>query len=281
MDKLHKLLITDRRCDVPDFTTDPWRNAILVTPRHGARVLWNSAAMRRHCTETGHRLYVCSAEDGAGRSEVPLTMEERVLVAGMKARDTNKLTERLELAIGMRAMVLMNISTEGDLENGTRGVVVDIKLDPRESVELEQDPDNGAFILKYPPAVILFKPDHCSFPPFEGLPPGVLPILPSRTTFTITKTSGKTRQITRHQFALTPGYAFTDYKSQGQTLEYVLVDLAKPPGGKLTPFNVGRGTVRLLRDFENELFSTHPSLDLAQEDARMDLLTRSTAETNG
>ncbi|KAJ7666329.1 hypothetical protein B0H17DRAFT_1019165 [Mycena rosella] len=37
--------------------------------------------------------------------------------------------------------------------------------------------------------------------------------------------------------AMTPGYAFTDYKSQGQTIEYVLVDLEPPPTSALTPFN--------------------------------------------
>ncbi|KAH9008705.1 hypothetical protein EDB84DRAFT_1281004, partial [Lactarius hengduanensis] len=35
----------------------------------------------------------------------------------------------------------------------------------------------------------------------------------------------------------TTAYTFTDYKSQGQTLECVIVDIAKPPSGSLTAFN--------------------------------------------
>jgi len=31
------------------------------------------------------------------------------------------------------------------------------------------------------------------------------------------------------KLAITPGYAFTDYKSQGQTIEYIIIDLAPPP----------------------------------------------------
>ncbi|KAF9554268.1 hypothetical protein CPC08DRAFT_622265, partial [Agrocybe pediades] len=31
-------------------------------------------------------------------------------------------------------------------------------------------------------------------------------------------------------------YAFTDYKSQGQTIEHVIIDIAKPPSGSLSPF---------------------------------------------
>ncbi len=35
---------------------------------------------------------------------------------------------------------------------------------------------------------------------------------------------------------MTPGYAFTDYKAQGQTIEYLIVDIGKPPTGHLSPF---------------------------------------------
>jgi len=37
--------------------------------------------------------------------------------------------------------------------------------------------------------------------------------------------------------AITATYAFTDYKSQGQTIEYVIVDLGKPASGELNGFN--------------------------------------------
>ncbi|KAF8195698.1 hypothetical protein K438DRAFT_1586944 [Mycena galopus ATCC 62051] len=33
-------------------------------------------------------------------------------------------------------------------------------------------------------------------------------------------------------------YAFTDYRSQGQTIGHVLVDIASPPSGKLSLFNL-------------------------------------------
>ncbi|KAF8893443.1 hypothetical protein BD779DRAFT_1620513, partial [Infundibulicybe gibba] len=47
----------------------------------------------------------------------------------------------------------------------------------------------------------------------------------------------KRHQIHRRQLAITPAYAFTDYKSQGQTIKHVIVDLADPPSGKLSPFS--------------------------------------------
>ncbi|KAJ7250249.1 hypothetical protein C8J57DRAFT_1239235 [Mycena rebaudengoi] len=60
---------------------------------------------------------------------------------------------------GMRAMVITNISTESNLANGMRGVVEKVVLDPHEPAEGPMDPDTGARILRYPPALVLFRAD--------------------------------------------------------------------------------------------------------------------------
>ena len=73
---------------------------------------------------------------------------------------------------------------------------------------------------------------------------------------------------------ITAGYAFTDYKSQGQTIECVIVDLGKSPWGALTAFNAyvalsrscGHSTIRLLWDFKDKLFTMHPFEELRDED---------------
>ncbi|KAJ3924428.1 MAG: hypothetical protein NXY57DRAFT_877323, partial [Lentinula lateritia] len=59
----------------------------------------------------------------------------------------------------------------------------------------------------------------------SGVESGLLPMIPSEARFNIINRNGTKVQITRRQLALTPGYAFTDYKGQGQTIEYVIVDL--------------------------------------------------------
>ena len=76
---------------------------------------------------------------------------------------------------------------------------------------------------------------------------------------------------------MTAGYTFTDYKSQGQTIEYVIIDIGKPPTGSLSPFSVyvalsrsrGRDTIRLLRDFNPNLFQNHPSEALREDMERL------------
>ncbi|KIK81359.1 hypothetical protein PAXRUDRAFT_156284, partial [Paxillus rubicundulus Ve08.2h10] len=83
--------------------------------------------------------------------------------------------------------------------------------------------------------------------------------------------------VTRRQLPLTTSYAFTDYRSQGQTISTVLIDIGTPPTGQLTPFNIyvalsrscGRDTIRLLRDFDERLLTSHPSEYLRVEDARL------------
>jgi ATP-dependent exoDNAse (exonuclease V) alpha subunit len=91
-------------------------------------------------------------------------------------------------------------------------------------------------------------------------------------------------QIDRQQFTLTPAYAFTDFKAQGQTIESVIIDLAKPPLGKIDGFNSyvalsrghGRDTIRLLHDFDEKLFTVHLNEHLRQEDAQLETLEKET-----
>ena len=86
--------------------------------------------------------------------------------------------------------------------------------------------------------------------------------------------------IEQTQYSLSPAYAFTDYKSQGQTIECIIVDLAKPPSGTLTGFNVyvglshshGQKNICLLWAFNHKLFTIHPNEKLRQEDERLHTL---------
>ena len=78
---------------------------------------------------------------------------------------------------------------------------------------------------------------------------------------------------------MTSAYAFTDYRSQGQTLPYV-IDIASPPTGTLSLFNLyfalsrssGRASIRLLRDFDDKLFMASHDPALVDEDERLESL---------
>ncbi|KAF8804767.1 hypothetical protein BYT27DRAFT_7300783, partial [Phlegmacium glaucopus] len=47
--------------------------------------------------------------------------------------------------------------------------------------------------------------------------------------FSPVEVGGEKIKVERRQVAIVPGYTFTNYKLQGQTLEYIIMDLTKPP----------------------------------------------------
>ncbi|KAJ2913508.1 hypothetical protein MD484_g6899, partial [Candolleomyces efflorescens] len=299
MEEFQKLVLTDRRCDVPDFSAPDWKHVVLVTPRHSVRRRWNNLALIKHCAEGGHRRYIIRAEDiDKTTGELP-RIDYRVAIASLKGKEKGKLEDEIEIARGMKVMVVANISTEADMANGTRGTIEDIWVDPDEpgrgwsrpdgqqSGEVDVDrTEDGAYILTKLPLVIFFRPDESTNLQFPGLKPGIIPISPSSESFQVTTASKYQTTIIRRQFALTGAYAFTDFKSQGQTLEKAIVDIATPPGGHQTPFNIyvalsrgrGRDSVRILRDFDHQLFMRHPSEELRSEIARLEGLDAATRQ---
>ncbi|KAI5989031.1 hypothetical protein EDD15DRAFT_2285989 [Pisolithus albus] len=123
----------------------------------------------------------------------------------------------------------------------------------------------------------------------SNLQESVIPIEPATRTFRIkVKENGNNvvRTVRRQQFPMTAAYAFTDYRSQGQTLPCVIVDIATPPSGGLNLFNLyvalsrstGRHHIRLLRDFDATIFQKSHCEELLMEDERLEEQNRKTWE---
>ncbi|CAE6416282.1 unnamed protein product [Rhizoctonia solani] len=280
----------------PDaLSIEEWEDALLVTPRHSVRLAWNQMATRRHCTKNGVRLFICPAEDTIDNRR--LTITER-WEAGRKTphrkgdrgqRMKASLPDALDLAVGMEVMVTYNVETELDVANGARGVVERIIFDRREEFppNLPSAPNGPAELsLTYPPECVLVRLYRTKAATIEGLAPGVVPIFPMTRKYEISRKQGKPAQVTRRQLPITAAYAFTDYRAQGQTIKKVIVDIARPPSGGLTPFNAyvalsrssGTRTIRLLRDFDDALFQQPPSHALAAEDQRLVALNNATKD---
>ena len=183
----------------------------------------------------------------------------------------------------MKVMVTENIETDLDLTNGARGEIIDIILHPDELPIV----DAPVVHLKYMPAYILVKLSRTRATALEGLEANVIPIEPVTTSYQIKiQRDGKLTQKTvrRCQYPMTAAYAFTDYRSQGQTLPYVIVDIGSPPTGTLSLFNLyvalsrssGWDTIRLLRDFKDDLFRISHDPALTAEDERLENLDKTT-----
>ena len=181
-------------------------------------------------------------------------------------------------------MVTLNLATEADLANGSRGIIEDIILDPRERLDKTAIDEHGVVWTKYLPAMILFKPFFYEFEPFPGLGPGLIPIFPSQVKFSIHYANNPKTQVNCRQFPLVAGYAFTNHKAQGQTIEHVVVDIGPTPRFSVDAFAAyvalsrsrSRSSIRLLRDFDDSIFTKHPSEHLRAEDTRLAALSEET-----
>ncbi|KAF8599107.1 hypothetical protein BDV93DRAFT_402717, partial [Ceratobasidium sp. AG-I] len=116
-----------------------------------------------------------------------------------------------------------------------------------------------------------------------GLEEGVVPIVPASKNYNIVvlvvQKDGHVepvkRAVKRLQFPITPAYAFTDYRSQGQTISSAIIDLADPPTGRgLNTHNLyvalsrcsGRDSIRVLRNFDHSILKRPLYFDLMEED---------------
>ena len=93
--------------------------------------------------------------------------------------------------------------------------------------------------------------------------------------------------MTRRQLPITTTYALTDYRAQGQTIPAVILDLAPPPTGKLSLFNLyvalsrssGRETIQLLREFDKKALTSAHLPELTAEDDRLARMNETTASS--
>lgn len=283
LNEIRSLILGRGSREKPDFTRPPWSNAALITPRHGVREEWNKQEIRRVCASKGAVLFVSPSEDYFQDDKSQLSPGQKIALLPKSTNSKGpKLAPSIEMAEGMEVMVTWNLSPDAQLANGSRGTIERIYLDPREPAYSASE---SIVYLKYPPAVIIFRPAHTDMPKLPGLEEGLVALQPSIGNMHL-KNGNDSLLVKRKQHALTPAYSFTDYKAQGQTLEHVLVDIGKTPGGGISPFNAyvalsrsrGRDNIRLIRDFENHLFTKHPSKELEVEDARLEELDRRTTD---
>jgi len=284
---LRQLVLSHKSCPVTNFTCSPWQDAILVTPRHTVRMKWNSMSAKTRTQTLQISLIKCPAFDTI--QGLQLSLEEKFAVAtkpctgrGRNRRERAGLANEVIIAIGMEILITFNISTDVDVANGAHGQIVDIVLDSREEFNISMSHE---IELKYPPTYILVCMLCTRAHTLDGLDNGVLPITSLKKNFNIVIANGTKISVNRQQLPITPAYALTDYRSQAQTIDHCIVDLGTPPSGQLTPFNAyvalsrswGRHSIRLLRDFDERLFTQHPNHHkLLNEDQRLQQLNRKT-----
>ena len=183
------------------------------------RMKWNTEAICQHCTKSKEMLYIVRAEDTV--EGTPLTLAERIALLKRKVTGSGKSKhgelQEVELAIGMKVMVTVNLETDLDMTNGARVSIVGIMLNPKGPPL----PNTPIVRLKFLPSYILVKMDRTQTSQLRGWAEGVIPITPVIQYYRIQVKNAPGKYVTKNvrclQFAMTGAYSFTDYRSQGQT----------------------------------------------------------------
>ena len=169
---------------------------------------------------------------------------------------------RLPLFCGMKVMFRENVAFSRKLVNGAVGTVKSIVYDEEDGV-------------RYASVVYVHVPGAgrvCA-----DLERDVVPIFPVLKSFKceFVKPDGSSfeRSVSRRQLPLVPAYAYTDYKSQGKSLDYAIVDLDSAMSLQgayvmLSRVRTIRGLI-VLRPFSHMKISTNCSEQLRDEFARI------------
>ena len=173
----------------------------------------NNHLLRRHAARLGVEVHLYHSVDNCSR--------KRLCGANMKATwnvgssQSNDALGRLPLFVGMKVMVQENLAFNCKIVNGAEGTVDRIVFDVD---------DSGR---RYASVVYVRIPGAGQV--CGGLEVDVAPIFPkaSKSFPTTLMVNGvaETRRVSRRQVPIIPAYSYTDYKSQGRSLECAIVDL--------------------------------------------------------
>lgn len=215
-----------------DLPADP----IIIVKNNDFRYHLNNLKAKQHAKACGQKLLVNVARDS---SKNPV--ENRVRLDILQLPESHKTgygAGLLPMFRGMPVMIKKNIATELGVSNGSTGVITNIILDPRETVNYQNDSPH--YLIHHPHAVYV-----CLDTPTQ---PGndhpdvkiQLPGLPPNVFIMSTQNSSKERpmqvkytppylpcevKMTRRQYWFLPAYAITVNASQGRTLTSAIVHL--------------------------------------------------------
>lgn len=111
----------------------PFKEAApLLTPRRVTREAWNKLKVRQLAKETGKRCYTSPAVDTDKSGSVSARVAMSIQSRAPKLRAD--LPDHIDVVVGMECMLTKNICAAQGLMNGSRGKIVGICLDHRETI---------------------------------------------------------------------------------------------------------------------------------------------------
>ncbi|CAF4463540.1 unnamed protein product [Didymodactylos carnosus] len=245
---LSKRVIGHQSCPVKSLNDIEWKEAPVLVFRNDLRTELNNLAVISTAREIGVVTVVCIAHDTFNVDSV-VNEKLRKFILRLPDNKTKGVCGYLSLVIDMPVLLTDNLATELRLSNGTSGIlrklVYEDELDNETSTAATTGdfPPDTMFVRKPLYALIEIQKSNISSK-LDTLPQKLVPIALVEETFEVKckellteeerrKRMKKTKlKVTRKQFPFVPAYSITTYKSQGQTLPKIIVDLVFPPGSR-------------------------------------------------
>lgn len=242
----------------------------VIVGRKQVRDLLNRRILAHHAAYIGaevHKYYSCDRVDNS-----PASTRDRERLWLLTSTRSDRAPGYIPLFPGMKVMVQENVAFANNVVNGAVGTVRDIRYEE----------DGGR---RYASVVYVQIPGAgrvCG-----NVDNDVVPIFPVQYTFKWTRKQGtETRKpdivkVTRSQVPLLPAYSYTDYKSQGRSLDTAIVDPATAQ--TLQGLYVMLSRVRnisglgILRPFRPNKVYQRLSQELREELTRLETLDLDTA----
>ncbi|KAF5331108.1 hypothetical protein D9619_005958 [Psilocybe cf. subviscida] len=189
-----------------------FKDAPIIVGNKVTRDILNAKRIKSHAADLCQKVELYYSADTIKRASAPTGI--RKMLWDIPSSDNNESFGRLPLFAGMKVMVTENIAFPFGIVNGSEGVIRSIQYN-------ENSSGNKTAVVAYVhiPGCKVHLP---------GLGLDVVPIFPvsTRIEYDIQLRPGHAvTGFTRKQLPLVPGYVYTDFNSQGRTLERAIVDL--------------------------------------------------------
>ena len=243
-----------------------FRDAPVIVGRKSIRDAINARIIQHRSKQTGEPVINLYARDYIGGN--PVSQKLQKALWKLSSSKTNDALSTLPVFRGMKVMIKENLAFSRRLVNGAEGTVMSVVHEMIDGVA-------------YPTVVYVHVPGSGKI--CEGLEEDVVPIFPQRNQFKCKLRIGTrevVKSVSRLQLPLLPGYSYTDYKSQGRTLNCAIVDLqsAKTLQGAYVMLSRVRSLKGLLvlRPFGASKICARLSAELRNELGRIENLARNT-----
>ncbi|CAF4982555.1 unnamed protein product [Rotaria sp. Silwood1] len=274
----------------------PWNQVPILVFRNEVRTQLNNKAAVYNAAQLNCTPMVCVAQDSCKGKQIedPILLKKLIELSDSK---TEHLPGLLPFVPGMPVILTQNIATELGLINGINGIfrqLVYHKDSASTDVLSEIFPNNTQYIRQPIYALIEIAKSKIESN-FEELSPKLIPIPLVGQTVRVDiadilpkdkklKSNEKAiLSIKRCALPLVPAYCITTHKSQGQTLNNVVIDLKLPNetydiAAVYVPLSRVKRLVDLviLRRFDYKVLLIKPSKSQLAEMERLDKLYRNT-----